>query len=194
MFSFNKGKIQDRFFTPDKAMKKEPDLRYELKKIIYQENRGQYVVYRRARRDENQAPILSNAANSNRSSEVLFKGNEGMKYLFDDYLIQGVLALSGINHETGVVKGYGDSRTDGRVLYLEHDILSRATNNSFDMPDEHDKIIVPMYDIEGKLKSPLTIDEQFQVGVVEPFRLNSIGRIEYFKLRLLSQFDRSLTT
>lgn len=194
MFSFNKGKIFEKFFQPNKGIKKEPDLRFELKKIIYTESRGQYIVYRRARRDANQVPMLSNSAGSNRSSETLFKGNEGMRYLFDDYLIQGVLALGGINHETGVVKGYGDSRTDGRVLYLEHDILSRATNNSFDMPDEHDKIIVPMYDIEGKLKSPLSVDEEFNVGVVEPFRLNSIGRVEYFKLRLLSQFDRSHTT
>ncbi|MDD3412439.1 MAG: hypothetical protein PHY47_00400 [Lachnospiraceae bacterium] len=190
---FTKGKIQRTFYSPLSGRPTEPDIRKEVKKIIHAESRGAYVVYRRARRDENGHPILSNASNSNRSGEIVFYNNEGMRYLFDDYLILGSISLSNISHETGKVISYGDSRNDGRVLYLEHDILVAATKNPFDMPDEHDKIIVPKYDIEGNLGSKIQIDEVFNVGVVEPFRLDNTGRVEYYKIRLLGQMDKGHT-
>ena len=190
---FNKGEVHSTFYKIPEIKIKDIDIRHEIKKIIYKEKRGQYVVYRRARRDADGLPMLSNAANANRSGEVVYANNEGMRYLFDDYLILGMISLGNINHETGKVESYGDSRNDGRVLYLEHDILSKATKNAFDMPDEHDKIIVPKYDTEGQIGSKIQVDEVFNVGVVEPFRLEATGRVEYYKMRLLGQMDKGHT-
>jgi hypothetical protein len=189
MSFFGKGKTTSHFFHKPSGLIGELDLRKELKKIIYDEKRGDYVVYRRARRDAHGVPMLANSSAGNRSTEILYSNNQGVRFLFDDYLIQGVIATESATHPPGTVKPYGDSRTDGRDVFVEHDILSRYTNNRFDIPDEHDKIIIPVFDIEGKLKSPLEVYEYFDIGSVETYRLNDTGRVEYFKIRLLTKAE-----
>ena len=95
MSFFSKGKGFGGFFTSQTvAAIGEPDIREEVSKIIQDEKRGSILVYRRARRDAKRNPILAEAAAGTRSSEALFKNNEGMRYLFDDHIIKGYISIS----------------------------------------------------------------------------------------------------
>jgi len=60
------------------------------------------------------------------------------------------------------------------------------------MPDAYDKIILPEFNIEGELTSPLKVRLRFDIGSVEPYRLSAFGRVEFFKINLLSNFDESI--
>lgn len=192
MSFYRKGKgTGNFFFTKSTAAAGEPGVREEVSKIIQSETRGSLLVYRRMRRDAEGNPILSNSAKGTRSSEALFKNNEGMRFLFDDHLIRGYIALDMVYHEPGKVKPYGDSRTDNKVIFLEHDILSSLYDDEFAMPDALDKIIVPQYNVEGKLASPLAIREVHDIGSVEPYRLDATGRVEFFKVNIMTKFDKS---
>jgi hypothetical protein len=192
MSFFKKGKGGSNMFSETQALSNgEPSPREEVKQIIHGDKRGSWLVYRRVRRDDEGYPMISDEAASNRSSEALFKNNSGLKYLFDDYLIKGYISLDQTYHESGKVIAYGDSRTDVVAVYLEHDVIASKTNNIFDIPDAHDKIIIPQYDIEGRLKSPLAIKEQYDIGSVEPFRLEGTGRLEFVKVNMLSNFNKS---
>jgi len=170
----------------------EPDLRQELKRILFEEGRGSYFVYRRVRRDTEGKPILASSTLTNRSAEAPFGTNKGMKYLFDDYIVVGYLSEGSTFHETGIVKNYGDSRTDKNTLFLEHDVLYKITNNIKDMPDTYDKIFVPETDINGTVVSPLKSFMMYDIGSPEPFRLDEMGRVEFFKLNLVSNMDNSI--
>lgn len=192
MSFFNKGKgFGNFFFSTSTAKVGEPSIREEVEKIIHTEKRGSVLVYRRVRRDTEGHPVLSSAARSTRSSESLFKNNEGMKFLFDDHIVKGYINQDQTYHDPGKVKTYGDSRTDQVIIYLEADVMSSISDDLFDMPDEHDKIIIPEFNIEGILRSPLAISEAYDITTVEPFRLDGTGRVEFFKLQLKSQHDRS---
>lgn len=170
----------------------EADLRAEFKRIIHEERRGGYYIYRRVRRDSEGYPILDPSVLNNRSAEASYGDNQGMKYLFDDYLVNGYLSRGSTFHETGRVKEYGDSRTDLLALFLEYDVLFKNTNNLKDMPDEYDKILEPRYDINGKLLSPLQINIQYDIGSCEPYKLDRDSRVEFFKLNLVSNMDKSI--
>lgn len=170
----------------------EPDMRSELKKILFEEQRGSYLIYRRVRRDEKGFPILSNSALANRSGEATYGTNKGMKYLFDDHVVVGYISQGSNFHETGDVKQYGDSRTDKTTIFLEHDIIKKITNKSSDFPDEFDKILVPKVDLDGNMISPLECYLKYDVGSCEPYRLNSNGQIEFFKINLVSNMDDSI--
>jgi hypothetical protein len=167
----------------------EPDLRKELAEILYNEKRGQYLIYRRVRKDLSGHPILAPSTLTNRSAEATFGTNKGMKYLFDDHLIIGYISQGSVFHETGSIKEYGDSRTDKNVLYLEHDAIYKMTNSTSDMPETNDKILVPELDINGNLVSPLKCWMRYDLGSPESYRLDSRGRVEFFKINLISNMD-----
>lgn len=192
MSFYRKGKgTGNFFFTKSTAAAGEPGVREEVAKIIQSETRGSLLVYRRIRRDAEGNPILSSSAKGTRSSEALFKNNEGIRYLFDDHMIRGYIALDLVYHEPGKVKEYGDSRTDNKAIFLEADVLSKIYDDTFAKPDALDKLIIPEYDIEGKLASPLAIREMYDIGSVEPYRLDGTGRVEFFKINVMTKFDKS---
>lgn len=168
------------------------DLRKELTKILSAEKEGSFFVYRRVRRDSQGHPIIADSSLTNRSAEPTFGTNKGMKYLFDDYTIRGYLSEGSTFHEPGKVVKYGDSRTDSGMLFVEFDTLYKITGSKLDMPDAYDKIILPEFNIEGELTSPLKVRLRFDIGSVEPYRLSAFGRVEFFKINLLSNFDESI--
>ena len=170
----------------------EPDLREEIKRILYDEGRGSYFIYRRVRRDAQGYPILAPSSTTNRSAEPTFGTNKGMKHLFDDYIVTGYLSTGTTFHETGSVKEYGDSRADKITLFLEHDVLQKITNNNKDMPTTDDKIFVPEIDIDGTVMSPLKSLMMYNIGSPEAYRLNGRGRVEFFRLNLISNMDNSI--
>lgn len=170
----------------------EPSMRSEFKRILFSEARGSFLIYRRVRREINGNPILANSTLTNRSAEATFGTNKGMKYLFDDHLVVGYVSQGSTFHDTGVVKEYGDSRTDKNTLFLEHDVLKKITNNNTDFPDEFDKILMPKVDLDGNIISPLQCFLKYDVGSCEPYRLDKNGQIEFFKINLISNMDDSL--
>lgn len=171
---------------------REPDLRKEMTRLLHQERRGSFYIYRRVRRDSAGYPIIADSSLTNRSAEATFETNKGMKYLFDDYMIIGYRSEGTTFHEHGKIKNYGDSRTDAVCIFAEYDFLFKHTNNASDLPDEFDKIIVPLTDINGNVASPLRIHSQFDIGSVEPYRLDEFGRVEFFKINIDSNFDNSI--
>ena len=170
----------------------EIDFRKEMLDLYMKDSRAQTFVYRRIRRDEDGFPLLADEVKNNRSAEKLFKTNSSMKYLFDDYIVVGHFALAGY-HESGQVKEYGDSRTEQKILFVDYNIISQITNNPKDIPDELDKVIIPRFDVDGNIISPLWIKEQYDIGSTEAYRLDESGRVEYVKINLLSTFDDSVT-
>jgi hypothetical protein len=167
----------------------EPDLRKEIAEILHNEKRGQYLIYRRVRRDSNGNAILAPSTMTNRSAEATFGTNKGMKYLFDDHLVVGYISEGSTFHETGSVKSYGDSRVDKNVLFLEYDVIYKMTNRLNDIPHTDDKILVPELDINGNLVSPLKCWMRYDLGSPEPYRLDGRGRVEFFKINLISNMD-----
>lgn len=168
------------------------DLRKQLTKILSQEKRGSFFIYRRVRRDSKGYPIVADSSLTNRSAEPTFGTNKGMKYLFDDYTVRGYLSTGSTFHEPGKVVKYGDSRTDSGMLFLEYDSLYKITGNNRDLPDSYDKLILPDYNIEGELISPLKVRLRYDIGSAEPYRLQEFGRVEFIKINLLSNFDESI--
>lgn len=192
---FYNGKKAGSFFSREVDQVGEPSIREEIKKIFETEGRASYYIYRRARRDENGLPIISPTRMNNRSREVNMdvptSASETMGYLFDDYMVLGYFAETYADHEAGRMLPAGDSRHDDKALYLQWDVLSSITDNLFDMPDEIDQIIVPKFDVNGNIGSPLRVEELYNIISVEPYRLDGNGRIEYHKLNLLSEHERS---
>lgn len=170
----------------------EPDLRSELAKILHVEKRGSYLIYRRVRRDSKGNAILADSTLTNRSAEAVYGTNKGMKYLFDDHIVIGYISEASTFHETGVVKPYGDSRVDKNTLYLEWDVIYKMTGSMNDMPHTDDKILVPELDLDGNLISPLKCFMRYELGSPEPYRLDNRGRVEFFKINLISSMDDSI--
>ena len=56
---------------------------------------------------------------------------------------------------------------------------------------DNEEIIIPKFDLEGNISSPLRVEELYNITSVEPYRLDGNGRIEYHKLNLLSKHERS---
>ena len=179
-------------YSQTKIVMGEPDLRKEIKRILYDESRGSYLIYRRVRRDAQGNPIIADSSLSNRSVEATYGTNKGMKYLFDDHMIVGYISEGSTFHDTGIVKEYGDSRTDKNTLFLEYDVLLKISNNHNDMPDEFDKILVPHVDLDGNISSPLKCSLKYDIGSCEPYRLDKSGRVEFFKINLVSNMDDSV--
>lgn len=188
---YTKHPNKNPYSTSDKPFG-EPDLRDELATILHKEKRGSYLIYRRVRRDANGYAILAPSTLTNRSGEATFGTNKGMKYLFDDHLVIGYISEGSTFHDTGVIKAYGDSRTDKNTLFLEWNFLYKITNNLNDMPHTDDKILVPELDINGNLKSPLKCFMRYDLGSPEPYRLDNHGRVEFFKINLISNMDDSV--
>ena len=188
---YKNSKIKNPY-SQSKLVLGEPDLRSELKNILFKEDRGSFVVYRRVRRDQEGTPILSESTLTNRSAEATYGTNKGMKYLFDDHLIICYLSQGSNFHETGLVKEYGDSRTDKTTIFLEHDVIKKITGSISDFPDEFDKILVPKIDLDGSIISPLKCFLKYDIGSCEHYRLNNNGQVEFFKLNLVSNMDDSI--
>lgn len=177
------------FFRRERAQRAEHDLRLHVATTI--EEKGSWVIYRRARRDENGLPILATSTKENRSSEALVGANSSLKYLFDDHMVKLYISKGQTFHEFGSVEKQGDTRTDVVKFFGAHDCVSHLSQNNYEMPDEHDKLIVPVYDLEGELFSPLRVKELYDIASCEPYRLDNSGRVEFFELNTMTKNTNS---
>lgn len=190
--NYNKTKIKNPYYVNQVMTAGEPDLRKELAVVLHDESRGSYLIYRRTRRDVDGNAMLATSTLTNRSAEATFGTNKGLKYLFDDHIVIGYISEGSTFHDTGTVKDYGDSRTDKNTLFLEWDVIYKMTNNLGDMPHTDDKILVPELDVNGNIASPLKCFIRYDVGSPERYRLDHHGRVEFFKINLISNMDDSV--
>ena len=161
------------------------DLREELHRIIWIENRGPYLLYRKTR-FENGYPKKCVCFHSfTQEPDLDTKCNicDGLGYVFDDYIIRGhkshSQAYSGAVH----FKGDGKQTALFNSFYLEHNIISVTTGNNLDIPTPYDKIIEIDQDIDAKFKTPLKQLVRHDILSVDAYRLEADGRIEYYRIR-----------
>jgi hypothetical protein len=161
------------------------DLRAELHSILYNENRGTSILYRRMQ-TENQIPkrcICWNQRTQEPDIDIQCKYCRGTGYFFNDYLVVGFKS-----HSQGYAtnRGYEDPGIKHnlfRTFYFEHDFLSLQSGNNLDIPTTYDKIIEVETDIDGIVSSPLRQLIKYDILSVDSYRLESNGRIEYYRIR-----------
>ena len=173
----------------------EVDLRRELQELFNDEARSAVYLYRRIRMDENNKPVRHPYTRTNRSGEgpkdVGAEGSTGTGFLYDDYLVKGFMNHSQAYAITKRVEGPGDSTVELRTMYFPYNFLSKITGNEYDIPTKYDRIARLEQDLEGGVKSPLELREKYDIQSVDPYRLDSNGRIEYYRLRVISVVDDS---
>ena len=191
---YSRSQDQTNPYRGDSLIVGEPDIRADIKKILTEERRGREVVLRRARRHQDKTPVQCECRKqTGRNNEPEFgcRVCDGNGYLFDDFPVVGYLNSSSLEKDKGKIKNYGNKETQSEILYLEYDCLYRYTEDTLDFPDKFDMVWVPKKDINGKTISPLAPEMSYNIQVVDPFRLDSRGRIEYYKIILTSHYRRS---
>ena len=182
--------------TVDTRLASEIDLRAELSELLRDNKRGTWFLYRHARMDDKGRPVKHPYTRENRSGEAptdvkqIDANDRG--YLYDDYIILGYLNHSQAYSIYKKVQKTGDSTVEYRTVYFEWDTVKKMTGREDIVPTKFDRIIVLEKDLDGKLKSPIDIREKFDVLSVDPYRLDSSGRIEYYRLRVISVPDESV--
>lgn len=194
MVSFKRqnSAVKNLYVTGGKTNNQDIDIRSELSSILREDEKSSIIIYRRVRRNEEGTPILHDAVKQNRSHEAVLGVNDNNRYLFDDYLMRCYISTGSTYHESGEITPYGDSKTDNLKIFLEYDCLYHYTKNKFDLPDELDQIITLQSDIEGELRSPLRARNVYDIGTVDPYRLDNDGRIEFYSVNLMSRPDKSV--
>lgn len=170
------------------------DLRKELNKILYTENQGSEVIFRRAKL-ENGHPKKCACTLNNRSREaskdIACDKCGGMGYYYSD-----ILTRTYINHSQAYSiykkgKPEGDSQIEYRTAYFEWDFILNAINDGYNIPTRFDRIIELEKDLSGKIISPTRAREVYEILSVDPYRLDNNGRIEYYRCRIISVIDKS---
>jgi hypothetical protein len=170
------------------------DLRAELKTILYTDNQGAHVLFRRAKL-ENGYPKKCICTLNNRSNEpskdIPCDKCGGMGYYYTD-----VLTRSYINHSQAYSiykknKPEGDYQTEYKTAYFEWDFLLNSIDDGFNIPTRFDRIIELDRDLQGKIMSPSKPREIYEILSVDPYRLDNTGRIEYYRCRIISVIDKS---
>jgi len=172
----------------------EIDLRQEMTKLIHDEKRGSWIIYRRAKM-ENGIPKKCICRTNNRSGEpdidVACKFCKGQGYYFTD-----ILGKAYINHSQAYAiyekfKQEGNSKVDYRTMYMEYDFIKKAIPEDRGIPTRFDRIIELELDMEGNIVSPTKPRELYDILSVDPYRLDNTGRIEYYRFRIISIVDKS---
>jgi len=181
-------------YSSDIAQSTEIDLRKEMTKLIHEEKRGTWIIYRRVKM-ENGIPKKCICRTNNRSGEpdkdIACKFCGGLGYYYTD-----ILGKTYINHSQAYAiyekfKQEGTSKVDYRTMYMEYDFIKKAIPEDEGIPTRFDRIIELELDMEGNLISPTKPRELYDILSVDPYRLDNMGRIEYYRFRIISIVDKS---
>ena len=171
------------------------DIRKALHKILYTDKQGTDIIYRRAQLDNRGLPIKCECTKNNRSQEadkdIECNQCSGLGYYYND-----ILTKTYMNHSQAYAiykkfKNLGDSQVEYKTTYFEWDFIKNALDDGDNIPNRFDRIIEVKKDLAGNLISPLTAREIYEILSVEPYRLDSSGRIEYYRVRIISVVDKS---
>lgn len=179
----------------EKTVDAEVDLREEFEELLKTDARDTWFLYRKIRVDESGNPVKHPDIFDNRSGEmprdVLSRGSTNNGNMYDDYMVRGYLNHSQAYSITNRFKDAGESKPDYKTFYLDYNFLEAATGVDGFYPSVFDKIIQVRLDKEGNVLSPLKVFKSFDILSVDPYRLDSSGRIEYYRFRLISVIDES---
>lgn len=170
------------------------DLRKELNDILYKENEGSEVIYRRAKLESGH-PKKCVCTLNNRSREpskdIACDKCNGMGYYYSDILTRAFINHSQAYSVYKRAKKEGDSQVEYKTSYFEWNFILNTVNDGHNIPTRFDRIIELEKDLAGKIISPTKAREVYEILSVDPYRLDNNGRIEYYRCRIISVIDKS---
>ena len=170
------------------------DMRKMLHDILYTDEQGAHVIYRRAK-ILNGYPEKCECTKNNRSGEpskdIACDKCNGMGYYFNDILTRTYINNSQAYSIFKKKKPEGDNQTEYKTSYFEWDFIKNALDDGDNIPNRFDRIIMLKQDLDGKILSPSSEREVFEILSVDPYRLDNTGRIEYYRVRIISVVDKS---
>jgi len=172
----------------------EVDFRAELHDMLYTKDRGADILYRRATL-EGGSPKRCECRKNNRSNEpdrdIRCSICDGLGYYYTDYITRGYFNHSQAYSQYMRVKDVGGSKVEYKTAYFEWNFLSQITGVETDVPNKFDRIIQLKQDLAGDVLSPSSIRKVYEILSVDPYRLDNNGRIEYYRIRVISMIDES---
>lgn len=182
-------------FTRKNKTGKEVDLRQELDELLIGSQKNAWFLYRKVRLNEKGLPEKHPEVFNNRNGEVIRDLNLSVATsdgnLFDDYVVPGYLSHAQSYSTINRFREPGEAKTDNKTAYFKHNFLEEITGIKDSIPNLYDKIYQVKMDVEGHVASPIQIYKSFDVLSIDPYRLDSRGRIEYYRFRLISVTDES---
>lgn len=170
------------------------DLRKEMTELLYSDDRGTEVIFRRAR-IENGVPKKCECTKTSRSQEankdIPCANCNGLGYYYSDIVVRTLINHSQAYSIHKRFKPEGASQTEYKTAYFEWDFIKNALDDGDNIPNRFDSIIQIKKDLSGKILSPSSIREAYEILSVEPYRLDNNGRIEYYRIRIISVIDKS---
>jgi len=170
------------------------DMRQELNDILWKNDQGEELIYRRMKM-ENGHPKRCECRKGHRSEEpnrdIPCDNCSGTGFYFTDVITRGF-----INHSQAYTiykkfKSDGTANVEYKTSYFEWDFLKEAIDDGDNIPNRFDRIIELKKDLAGKILSPSTPREVYEILSVDPYRLDNNGRIEYYRIRIISVIDKS---
>lgn len=170
------------------------DFRQELHDILWVDKLGSDILYRRVQM-ENGHPKRCECRKGHRSEEpsrdIPCENCSGMGFYYND-----VMTRTYINHSQAYTiykkfKADGTTNVEYKTSYFEWDFLKNAIDDGDNIPNRFDRIIQLKKDMTGKILSPSTAREVYEILSVDPYRLDNNGRIEYYRIRIISVIDKS---
>lgn len=170
------------------------DLREGMHELLYDEDRGADIIYRRSRLEDG-VPKKCACTKTSRSQEankdIPCTDCNGLGYYYTD-----LLTRTYINHSQAYsihkrFKPEGVSQVEYKTAYFEWDFIKEGLDDGDNIPSRFDMIIQLKKDLSGKILSPSTARETYEILSVEPYRLDNNGRIEYYRCRIISVIDKS---
>lgn len=192
---YKAGPKSSDLFTRKNKTGKEIDLRSELNELLAVDKKNTWFLYRRVRLDANGLPVRHPEVFNNRNGEVIRDINSAVATnngnLFDDYVVPGYLSHAQSYSTVNRFREPGEVKTDNKTAYFRYDFLEEITGIKDSIPNLYDKIYQVRIGIEGEVMSPIQIYKSYDVLSIDPYRLDSSGRIEYYRFRLISVADES---
>jgi hypothetical protein len=171
------------------------DMRQELNDILYKEKQGSDIIYRRAIIENGQpkkCPCALNSRSGEPDRDIACELCSGLGYYFKDISTKCYINNSQAYSIYKKTKQPGDSQVEYKTVYFEWDFLSRLNDNSLGIiPSRFDRIIKLNQDLAGITQSPTKAREIYEILSVDPYQLDKGGRIEYYRLRVISVIDKS---
>jgi len=181
---------------PDLDLVHGVDLRVHLYNILYTNNEGTDVLYRRAILENGQpkkCPCVLNNRSFEPDRDIRCEHCDGLGYFFNDHPTRTYINNSQAYAIYKRVKKPGDSQVEYKTSYFEWNFLSRFydTTSSEVIPNRFDRVIKLEQDLEGNTESPSKAREIYEILSIDPYRLDNNGRIEYYRFRVISVIDKS---
>jgi len=170
------------------------DFREELHDILWTTDRGSDIIYRRVKM-ENGHPKRCECRKGHRSEEpnrdIPCDNCSGTGFYYND-----IPTRTFINHSQAYTiykkfKADGTTNVEYKTSYFEWDFIKNALDDGDNIPNRFDTIIQLKKDLTGKVFSPSTPREMYEILSVDPYRLDNNGRIEYYRIRIISVIDKS---